>query len=106
MEQSYWLDRKRASGANARRATSAEARLVHYELAGRYSLKALAAASARPADSPRPELRIADAAYYGRLETGARWLASRTACAAERHEHLGMANLYARRRLDSAAERG
>lgn len=47
MEQSYWLGRKRASVANARSATGAEARLVHLDLAGRYSVKA--AASAPPA---------------------------------------------------------
>jgi hypothetical protein len=40
MEKKYWIGRKRASGAMARQATSAEARLIHYELAGRYSIKA------------------------------------------------------------------
>ena len=40
MEQIYWLGRNRTSIANARAATSAEARLIHYELAGRYSIKA------------------------------------------------------------------
>lgn len=40
MEQRYWLDRKRASLKLARSATSSEARLVHYDLAGRYSVKA------------------------------------------------------------------
>jgi len=43
MEQTYWLGRKRASVKMARVATSSEARLVHYDLAGRYSLKALSA---------------------------------------------------------------
>jgi hypothetical protein len=43
MEQTYWLGRKRASLKMARVATSSEARLVHYDLAGRYSLKALSA---------------------------------------------------------------
>jgi hypothetical protein len=42
MEQSYWLGRKRAAGVMARRATSAEARLIHFELAGRYSVRAAA----------------------------------------------------------------
>jgi hypothetical protein len=41
MEKIYWLGRKRASLKSAQKATSAEARLIHYELAGRYSLKAL-----------------------------------------------------------------
>jgi hypothetical protein len=43
MEQAYWLGRKRASLKSARAATSSQARLVHYDLAGRYSLKALSA---------------------------------------------------------------
>lgn len=55
MEQTYWLGRKRASAANARSAASAEARLAHLELAGRYSV--LAALSAAPADE-RPGLRL------------------------------------------------
>lgn len=49
MEQLYWIDRKRASIANAERATSSKARLVHYELAGLYSLKAAEASVADPA---------------------------------------------------------
>ena len=43
MEMGYWLGRKRASLKAAQSAVSAEARLVHYDLAGRYSLKALSA---------------------------------------------------------------
>lgn len=43
MEQTYWLGRKGVSAANARQARSAEARLVHLDLAGRYSVKAAAA---------------------------------------------------------------
>ena len=42
MEQTYWLGRERAAGAMARRATSSKARLIHFELAGRYSLRAMA----------------------------------------------------------------
>jgi len=41
MEKAYWLSRKRASLKAAQNAVSAEARLIHYDLAGRYSLKAL-----------------------------------------------------------------
>ena len=41
MEMRYWLGRKRASLKSAQNAVSAEARLIHYDLAGRYSLKAL-----------------------------------------------------------------
>jgi hypothetical protein len=90
MEQTYWLGRKRISAANARSAASAEARLVHLDLAGRYSVKAAAAA-------PPP----GDPAYYERLETGARWLAARAAEGCERQGHLGNANRYARLRLDA-----
>ena len=43
MEKAYWISRKRASLKLARNATSSEARLVHYDLAGRYSLKAMSA---------------------------------------------------------------
>lgn len=43
MEQEYWLGRKRTSVRMARHATSSEARLAHYDLAGRYSLKAMSA---------------------------------------------------------------
>ena len=41
MEKAYWLGRKRASLKMAQNATSSEARLVHYDLAGRYGLKAI-----------------------------------------------------------------
>lgn len=44
MDQEYWLRRKRASVASANDATSARARLAHFELAGRYSIKAADAA--------------------------------------------------------------
>lgn len=40
MGQKYWLGRKRASVAAAEQATSSEARLIHLDLAGRYSVKA------------------------------------------------------------------
>ena len=46
MEQAHWLTRKRASLANARAAVTAEARLAHYDLAGRYSVKAAHAGAA------------------------------------------------------------
>jgi hypothetical protein len=52
----------------------------------------------------RPER--ADSAYYARLETGARWLAERAGSAGERLEHLGKAEDYARRRLETAADPG
>jgi hypothetical protein len=43
MEEAYWLSRKRASLNLAQNTVSSEARLVHYDLAGRYSLKAMSA---------------------------------------------------------------
>jgi len=109
MEQAYWLSRKRASVANARHAGGAEARLVHLDLAGRYSVKAAAAAAASVPEQEGARLALplpesAEADHYQRLETGARWLASRSADTGAQEEHLGMANRYARLRR-SAAER-
>jgi hypothetical protein len=43
MEKSYWIGRKRASLRAAQNAAGPEARLIHYELAGRYSVKASSA---------------------------------------------------------------
>jgi hypothetical protein len=43
MEKAYWLSRKRASLKLAQGASSSRARLVHYDLAGRYGLKAMSA---------------------------------------------------------------
>ena len=40
MDKDYWIGRKRAAIAMARAATCSEARLIHYDLAGRYSVKA------------------------------------------------------------------
>ncbi|MGQ0589207.1 MAG: hypothetical protein ACT4N8_06710 [Sphingosinicella sp.] len=40
MDRPYWIDRKHAAMAMARDASTSEARLIHYELAGRYSIKA------------------------------------------------------------------
>ena len=53
MEKAYWLSRKRASLKLAKNAASSEARLIHYDLAGRYSLKA------RSAETPATELASA-----------------------------------------------
>jgi hypothetical protein len=52
MERAHWLSRKRASMGMAESAVSSRARLVHYELAGLYSVKAASAA--------RPELHLED----------------------------------------------
>lgn len=43
MEQQYWVSRKRHSVQMARDATNSEARLMHYDLAGRYRRKAMSA---------------------------------------------------------------
>jgi hypothetical protein len=43
MEEAYWLGRTGTSLEQARNAATSEARLVHYEFAGRYSLKAMSA---------------------------------------------------------------
>ena len=43
MEQVYWLSRQRVSLKAAQNSVSAEARLIHYDLAGRYSVKARSA---------------------------------------------------------------
>ena len=40
MENKYWTGRARSARAMARKATTSEARLIHYELAGRHSIKA------------------------------------------------------------------
>lgn len=118
MDQAYWLGRTRASSEMASRAGSAEVRMAHLDLAGRYSIKAVIA-SRRPeraSAAARPELRPAmgewdiDAvfggvAYYERLEAGARWMADRAPGGAERDTHLGAANRYARLRADASSRR-
>ena len=52
MEKTYWLGRKRAAMAMARDATCSRTRLIHYELAGRYSLKAAYAPFMLPTKGP------------------------------------------------------
>jgi len=44
MEQTYWLRRKRASVVKAYDSTNSQTRLAHFDLAGRYSVKAANAA--------------------------------------------------------------
>ena len=46
MEKEYWIGRNRAATAMARDASTGEARLIHYELAGRHSIKAAECAAA------------------------------------------------------------
>jgi hypothetical protein len=43
MEKTYWLRRQHAAVAMARAASTAESRLIHYDMAGRYSLRAVRA---------------------------------------------------------------
>jgi hypothetical protein len=68
MEKGYWLSRKRASLKAARNAASAEARLIHYDLAGRYSLNALSAAKCATdlADALPPAIYATAACDSGR----------------------------------------
>ena len=40
MDQAYWLERERDSIAHARAATLPDVRLIHYDLARRYSIEA------------------------------------------------------------------
>ena len=49
MDKTYWLRRKRAAMAAARAAATAESRLIHYELAGRYSIRAAHSIAVPPA---------------------------------------------------------
>ena len=46
MDKAYWIGRNRAARAMARAASTGEARLIHYELAGRHSIKAAECAAA------------------------------------------------------------
>ena len=45
MEKTYWLSRQSASLELAQSAAGSQARLVHYDLAGRYGVKASSAGS-------------------------------------------------------------
>lgn len=89
MEQSYWLGRKRDAAANARRTGSSRARLIHLDLAGRYSVMAAHAAAARAAigtqERAQPSLAL-----------------PRAGSEPERLEPLGAAGHHSRRRLDAA----
>ena len=54
MEQTYWIGRQRAAVRMARQAATAEARLFHYELAGRHAIKAAHCPPARTDGSGVP----------------------------------------------------
>ena len=68
MEKAYWLSRKRASLKAARNAASAQARLIHYDLAGRYSLIALSAETQAIdlADALPPAINASGASISGK----------------------------------------
>jgi hypothetical protein len=74
MENKYWIGRKRASVGMARGAASAEARLIHYELAGRYSIKAAQclAAGKPTADAERAMLHLPNPAWLGAVPAASR----------------------------------
>ena len=50
MGQIYWLKRQRSALGMARGAEDADTRLIHYEMAGRYSIMAAQSVAAAPAD--------------------------------------------------------
>ena len=54
--KAYWLSRKAAALKMAQDAATSETRLVHYDFAGHYSIKAAEAAS-----SERPAIALSDA---------------------------------------------
>lgn len=105
MEKTYWLGRQRASAAMARKARCSQSRLVHFDLAGRYSVKAANSAGRESmVVGPTAAVQVlqpgvADATYYAELEEGARFLASRSTGETERNRHLSMANRYVKLRL-------
>ena len=72
MEKTYWLSRKRASLKLAQNASGSEARLAHYDLAGRYSLKAMSAETAAVdlADSLPPSLHAGRASAARDTDNG------------------------------------
>ena len=105
--KNYWLERKRAAMAMAREAATGEARLIHYEMAGRYSIKA--ATSATPVAGEKLSqavpgtTEVPDAVHYARLEIGAEYLAAESSDPDQREVHLHMARLYRRRARDAFA---
>ena len=117
VENKYWLDREQTSQGMARAATSSRARLVHYQLAGMYSVKraqavessrlarrlsaSLIIASTKPAQPPSHG--TSDEFYYSCLEQGARYLAEGATDPAEREEHVRAGAAYAARAEDAAA---
>lgn len=119
MENKYWLDRERSSLGMARAASSSRARLVHYELAGLYSVKAVQATQssrlsrrlgasliiASTKSRPHHDGMTPDQFYYSCLEQGARYLADRAKDRSEREEHLQAGDAYAAKAEEAAQMR-
>lgn len=59
MDEKYWIARKRSAMAMARAAPSGETGLLHYELAGRHSIKAAECAAALAAQATPEDARAA-----------------------------------------------
>lgn len=57
MEKQYWTGRKRSAMAMAHNAVTSQARLIHYELAGRYSIMAAQSVPFGRADDALAEAR-------------------------------------------------
>jgi len=55
MDQAYWLERERDAIENGRSATLPDVRLIHFDLAHRYSIEA---AQALKAVKRRPKLKL------------------------------------------------
>jgi hypothetical protein len=55
MGSEYWIGRKRSAMAMAHEATTSEARLIHFDLAGRYSIKAAQCPSPAARADQQPE---------------------------------------------------
>jgi hypothetical protein len=116
IEKKYWLRREHSSVRMAREATSSRARLVNYQLAGLYAVKAAEAGGSSALTGRSDESRvlastlasqpvnaaISDQVYYECLEQGARYLAEQATDPAERAEHLKASAGYAMRAFDAA----
>ena len=53
MDQAYWLERERVSIAHARAATLPDVRLIHYDLAHRFSIEAASAGTEQRSVPPK-----------------------------------------------------
>lgn len=67
MDEAYFICRMRASLEMARKAAGSAARLIHFELAGRYSIAATAAATGAPSACPKTSGRRVSSFHRGDL---------------------------------------